>query len=59
MREDTNTHGLRQWYFFEVVTKKAIKLKFRIYKFTKKHSLYNSGMKPFVRTHSTEWSQEG
>lgn len=49
MREDTNTHGLRQWYYFTATNKKQIKVKFRIYKFTKSYSLYRMGMKPYIR----------
>ena len=40
MREDTNTHGLRQWFFFQVTNRKPITIKFRIYKFSKYYSLY-------------------
>ena len=50
MREDTNTHGLRQWFFFEVKSRKAGKFKFRVYKYSKRFSLYKHGMKPFVRS---------
>jgi hypothetical protein len=49
MREDTNTHGLRQWYYFVATNKKPLKIKFRIYKFTKSYSLYRWGMKPYIR----------
>ena len=61
MREDTNTFGLRQWYFFNITNKKAGKYKFRIYKFSKFYSLYKEGMKPFVRNASEgpEWRQGG
>lgn len=40
LREDTNTKGQRQWYFFEVFNKKPCRCRFRIYKFTKYFSLY-------------------
>lgn len=40
MREDTNTFGIRQWFYFSVYNKKAGRYKFRIYKFTKNYSLY-------------------
>ena len=61
MREDTNTHGLRQWFYFVAFNKKPIKAKIRIYKFRKVYSLYRHGMKPFVRKplKSNEWHQEG
>lgn len=49
MREDTNTHGLRQWYYFQAQSRKPATAKFRIYKFTKPYSLYRFGMKPYIR----------
>lgn len=49
MREDTNTIGLRQWFYFAVTNRKIGRFKFRIYKFSKFYSLYKDGMKPFVR----------
>jgi hypothetical protein len=49
MREDTNTHGLRQWYYFQVQNNKPIRVKFKIYKFSKFYSLYNEGMKPYIK----------
>ena len=66
MREDTNTHGLRQWYYYQIRNLRATKVKFRIYKFSKSHSLYRYGMKPYVRVRKpsnhyslTEWKQSG
>lgn len=59
MREDTNSQGLRQWFFFEVTCNKPIKAVFRIYKFSKKHSLYRKGMKPYIKQLGEEWSQKG
>ncbi len=49
MREDTNTYGLRQWYYFSVTNHKSGKYKFKIFKFSKYYSLYRDGMKPFIR----------
>jgi len=49
MREDTNTFGLRQWFFFEVFSNRLMNVTFRIYKFSKKHSLYRQGMKPYIK----------
>ena len=57
MREDTNTHGLRQWYYFRIKTRKPIKLKLRVYKFTKYYSLYRIGMRPYIRV--TREGQKG
>lgn len=59
MREDTNTHGLRQWFYFELKVRKNCKLRLRIYKFSKRFSLYRLGMKPFIRTAQTDWQQGG
>lgn len=63
MREDTNTHGLRQWFYFVATNRKQIKIKFRVYKFTKSYSLYRLGMKPYIRTVINEvlmdWQQGG
>lgn len=61
MREDTNTHGLRQWFYFQAINRKAMKVKFRIYKFSKYYSLYRLGMKPFIRNwkQSSAWKQGG
>lgn len=49
MREDTNTFGLRQWFFFEVLSNRAMNVTFRVYKFSKKYSLYRRGMKPYIK----------
>lgn len=58
MREDTNTFGLRQWYYFSVSNRKPGKYKFKIFKFTKNYSLYKEGMKPFVCEDNTnDWKQ--
>jgi hypothetical protein len=59
IREDTNSHGLRQWYYFQAKCNRAMKAHFRIYKFTKKYSLYRYGMKPYIKTENEEWEQKG
>lgn len=59
MREDTNTLGLRQWFFFEVTCSRPLTVTFRIYKFTKKYSLYRCGMKPYIKQKEGEWKQGG
>lgn len=60
MREDTNTYGLRQWFYFSVINRKPGKYKFRICKYSKFYSLYREGMKPFIRTNTEpEWKQGG
>lgn len=40
MREDTNTKGLRQWFYFEVSNRRPTKIRFRVYKFSRYFSLY-------------------
>lgn len=35
------------------------KIKLRIYKFSKKFSLYKCGMKPFVKKSKSDWKQDG
>jgi hypothetical protein len=59
MREDTNTHGLRQWFYFLVTCNRPIKAHIRIYKFNKKYLLYREGMKPYIKTEGEEWKQRG
>lgn len=61
MREDTNTFGLRQWFYFSACNKKAGKFKFRVYKYSKYYSLYKEGMRPFVRVigEDESWVQAG
>lgn len=59
MREDTNTHGLRQWFYFEMRSRRNCKIRLRIYKFSKRFSLYRQGMRPYVRTADSEWKQDG
>ncbi len=61
MREDTNTFGLRQWFYYSVSNKKAGKFKFRVYKYSKYYSLYKEGMRPFVRAMGEDenWVQAG
>lgn len=57
-REDTNTHGLRQWFYFEVKCNRSMRVRLRVYSFSKHYSLYRSGMKPYIKT-GGEWTQSG
>ena len=50
---------LSTFAIIEVRSRKPGKFKFRIYKYSKRFSLYKQGMKPFVRTADTEWRQQG
>ncbi|CAD8110508.1 unnamed protein product [Paramecium sonneborni] len=60
MRVDTNTKGHTLWYYFEVTGLKNFEqIKFNICNFRKKRSLYERGMKPYVKRDSQDWQQEG
>ena len=50
MRFDTNTNGHMQWYYFSVKNTKKMKVKFNIYRFRKRYSLYQRGMKPYTKS---------
>lgn len=48
MRVDTNTNGHRQWFYFSVRNLNIGIVRFNIYRFKKKYSLFQRGMKPYV-----------
>lgn len=48
MRVDTNTNGHRQWFYFAVKNLNPTVVKFNIYRFKKKFSLFQRGMRPYV-----------
>lgn len=48
MKVDTNTNGHRQWFYFSVRNLTVGIVKFNIYRFKKKFSLFQRGMKPYV-----------
>ena len=50
MRMDTNTNGHRQWFYFSVKNLLPGSIKFNVYRFKKKFSLFQRGMKPYVRS---------
>lgn len=50
MRVDTNTRGHLQWFYFQVKNKNIQKITFTIFRFKKKFSLYQRGMKPYVKS---------
>ena len=50
MRVDTNTYGHRQWFYFSIKNKMKKTIKINIYRFRKPYSLYQRGMKPYVRS---------
>ncbi len=50
MRVDTNTKGHRQWYYFSIKSKSKRTVKLNIFRFKKTYSLYQRGMKPYVRS---------
>ncbi|CAD8198570.1 unnamed protein product [Paramecium pentaurelia] len=61
MRVDGNTQGHTSWYNFELSgMKQGEKIQLNICNFTKLHSLYERGMKPFIwRSTTQEWLQGG
>lgn len=50
MKVDTNTNGHRQWFYFSVRNLLPGTAKFNIYRFKKRFSLFQRGMKPYVRS---------
>lgn len=49
LQNDINSKGNNQWFFFMVKNvPKGITIKFNIVNLTKKHSLFNEGMKPYT-----------
>lgn len=48
MRIDTNTNGHMQWYYFSVKNEAKQKVKFNIFRFRKRYSLYQRGMCPYT-----------
>jgi hypothetical protein len=61
MRVDTNTRGHRQWFYFSVKSRVKHTIKFNIYRFKKHFSLFQRGMKPYVRSVKSkeEWKPGG
>ena len=59
LRVDSNTKGHTCWYYFTVMNMKpGVKYKFNICNLCKKKSLYQRGMKPYIKAGST-WRQGG
>lgn len=50
MRMDTNTNGHRQWFYFSVKNTTKTTIKFNIYRFKKRFSLFQRGMRPYVKS---------
>lgn len=48
MRVDSNSNGHNQWFYFRVKFNELGDYNFNICNFTKKNSLYNKGMKPYI-----------
>lgn len=61
MRVDTNTQGHLQWYYFEVKNSVPQTAVINVFRFKKKLSLYQRGMKPYIRSkrEGTGWRQGG
>lgn len=48
MKMDTNTNGHRQWFYFSVKNMYKTTVRFNMYRFKKRYSLFQRGMKPYV-----------
>lgn len=61
MRVDTNTQGHLQWYYFQIKNQLPQKAVFTIFRFKKKFSLYQRGMKPYIKSKKEKagWRQAG
>lgn len=62
MRVDTNTYGHRQWFYFSIKNKMKKVVKLNIYRFKKAYSLYQRGMRPYVRSlksQEKDWHSAG
>ena len=61
LRVDTNTQGHLQWYYFSVTNTNTQTAVFNIFRFKKKLSLYQRGMRPYVKSkrEDTGWKQAG
>lgn len=47
MKVDTNTYGHRQWFYFSIKSFEKQTVKLNIYRFVKRWSLFQKGMKPY------------
>jgi hypothetical protein len=61
MRVDTNTNGHMQWFYFSVKNNQKEKVRFNIYRFRKRYSLYQRGMRPYVKSikSGNDWAPAG
>ena len=61
MRVDTNTNGHRQWFYFSIVNQLPGIIKINVYRFKKKYSLFQRGMKPYIKSmkDGTGWKAGG
>lgn len=61
MRVDTNTKGHRQWYYFSIKNSNKQMIKLNIFRFKKQYSLYQRGMRPYVKSRKSgyDWGPGG
>lgn len=61
MRVDSNTAGHRQWFYFSMKNERRVRIRLHVYRFRKVYSLYQRGMKPYVRSRrgGNEWKPGG
>jgi len=61
MRVDSNTKGHRQWFYFSMQNEEKCKVKLHIYRFKKIYSLFQRGMRPYVKSRKSgnDWRAGG
>lgn len=55
MKVDTNTYGHRQWFYFSVKSQLKTTVKLNIFRFKKRISLFQKGMKPYGSIDGKKW----
>jgi hypothetical protein len=61
MRMDTNTNGHMQWFYFSIKNNRKHKVKLNIFKFRKRYSLFQRGLRPYVKSRKDgmDWHPAG
>jgi hypothetical protein len=61
LRVDTNTNGHMQWFYFNIKNQKKTTIRLNIYRFRKRYSLYQRGLRPYVKSRKSggDWAPGG
>lgn len=61
MRVDTNTGGHRQWFYFSMRNERKCTIRLHIHRFKKTYSLFQRGMRPYLRSRkaNNDWRPAG